>query len=295
MDTYYLLVKVSPNPNAEDAITVGMIAWFRGRYWVRFSSRRLRISRHLSSLSGNSYQWIFKQIEEKIQEENERTVGEGLLSPAFLQTSLLNRDYFTRLSSYSSGWIRFSEPRSLDLNFNAQKAEQLFRVLVDDSEVSQPKPKPTPPQKDHSEELRELINEKLIAPLKDRVNTHFSISPSFDPVIYFDLELDVIGKNGSLFVVKSMDFSASYSTIDAALGHFSYTINLLDNSYSSGTDNRYFLIADEPEDPKSKVAKAWEAVNLNRLIEVVSSQKAGSVADLIISAGAEKFLEDNQD
>lgn len=291
METYYLLIKVSPNPNTEDALTVGMISWFRGKYWVRFSSRRLRISRHLSSLSANSYQWIFKQIEEKVKEENDRLTGEGILSESFLSASILNREYFTRLSSYSGGWVRFSEPRSLDLNFNAEKAEQLYKLLVDDTKAPKPKEKPAP--KDESEALRAMIQEKLIAPLKGRVNTHFPINSNFDPVIYFDLELDCIGKNGSIFVAKYCDFSASYASIDALIGHFSYTINLLDNSYSAGTDNRYFLIADDPGEANAKVAKAWEAVNLNRLITVVSTAKAGSVADLILSAGAEKFLEED--
>ncbi len=283
MNTFYSIIKISPNNVAGDNIAIGIALFDGEKIRHYFSERKRKIASKL--LEGNSFDlsFVIKQFIYRFDEINKEKEDLVLFSK---YNKFNDSGYFEYLNKYSHGLVQFSQPfmvndeiddfkfsKIVDLVFNEPLYETLS--LVEDKPSIE----------------RARVYQELIVPVQEKVHTNYRFTKSNLPSIYFPFEMECIGLNGSLIGAKHLPFDKTRQTLDVNLGHYFTIISTLSNIYNKRLkDNEFFLISDEPTDIKSQEHQVWESVNSNELIKVIPSEKAGDVANRILEKKAHKFL-----
>lgn len=297
MDGFYSIVQFSPNPRAKDALAVGLIVFIDGAFKWRTSSRKLKVAKQLVRTTSKNIDWVFGQIESRLNEVNNRirksqeeleTGSQLFYSP---YENPFTQSFFEYASRYSNGLLRFSEPRNL-YDVDPDIFDTLYRTLVDDlikptESIEASKARYTP------EWFKGEIEKKIILPLYEHVNTSVTVPERIRPGLYFSLKLDCIGRNGAIYAAKSFDFeNVNAQTHDKHLSHYHVFASIFNQEVPSG-DNHFFVIGDEPSDINSEVHQLWEDIQSIPLIEMVSLEEAEIVTERILEAGATRIFAKN--
>jgi hypothetical protein len=160
----------------------------------------------------------------------------------------------------------------------------LFETLIDKVEI-----KHSPKKK--STNIRKLVEEKLINRVKDKVHTNIKLDHNLIPNLFFSYDMDCIGKNGVLVGAKSVDFTSTKNTLDNTISHYSNLIALLSiNLNKDIVKNKFFLIAEEPNNLESPEYVLWDTIQTNPLFKVIHPEQSELVAENIEKSKASKFL-----
>jgi hypothetical protein len=284
MNTFYSIIKISPNNVAGDNVAIGIALFDGEKIRHYFSERKRKIASKL--LEGNSLDlsFVVKQFIYRFDEINKEKEDLVLFSK---YKKFNDSAYFDYLNKYSQGLVQFSQPFMVNDKIDDFKFGKIIELVFNESfneTISLTEDKP---------DLKiEKINRELIVPVQEKVHTNYRFTKSNLPSIYFPFEMECIGLNGSLIGAKYLSFEKTKQTLDLNLGHYFTIISTLSNMYNKRLkDNEFFLISDEPTDIKSQEHQVWESVNSNELIKIIPSEKAGDVANRILEKEAHKFLD----
>lgn len=285
MNSFYSILKLSPNIATEDSVAIGMLLFDGKKFRTYFSDKKKRLANNLLDDKNVNVNFIVNQIIEKCNAVNS---DKEELKLFYKFDKLSEISYFDYLSNYSNGIIQFSKPKPLYEEMNDIAFEKLINFLFNE-----------PLYKNYlvaSSELslyRNVVERKLINKVDKKVHTHYKFKPEVFPSIYFSYEMDCIGLNGSLIGAKSLPFDKSAQSLDKNISHYFTLISSLTSKYNKSLkDNNFYLISEEPEKIGSKEHKLWESVRYNELISVIHPEESNIVADKIIEKKAAKFLEE---
>jgi hypothetical protein len=285
MQTFYSVIKIAPNTNTDDSLSVGLLACDGIKYWLQFSEERKNGIKRLIEHNADAVEFAIKQLTVYVLKLNKAlNKAEKEFFP--LET-LLNSEYFNYLNAYSNGLMRFSKPTILYDEINKLSFGKLFSLLIDKSVEKETI------SKDNSEKkFLSIVKTQLISKVSDKIHTEIKIDNKILPSMYFPFEMDCIGMNGALVGAKAIPFNKSFETIDKNISHYSYLISLLSSRYNKEIKkNNFFLIADEPKTINSPEHKTWENIFVNPLFKLINSEQLKSVTDVIESSKATRFLE----
>lgn len=276
MKDFYSIIRLSPNPNADDVLSVGLVVFTGGSYFFRTSDRKIRVAKQLYRGTSKNIDWYLDLVRTQLKNPDEN-IGESL---------------FEYVSRYSNGVLRFDPPRKLNVSTGETEFNKLFHLLVDDHTMKAVIEEEKPVRKYSKAEFRNQVRERIINPLKGQVNTKITFPKDHFREVYFSLELDCLGKNGSVYAAKSFDFeNVSASTHDRHIGHYFILASVLNEKIKAkGKENHFFIVADEPTDIGSEVHQQWEAVKKMPLIEVVPLESANIISDTILNARAKPLF-----
>lgn len=284
MNSFYSIVKLSPNVATADSVAVGVLMFDGQKFRCFFSDKKKRLASNLLVGKGVNINFLTSQLIEKCNAIN---ADKEELKCFYKFEKLSDSSYFEYLSNYSNGLLQFSKPNALQGLVTDNSFEKLIYFLF-----REPAVKTVVTFADDSSEINNIIERKLLAKVGHRVHTRYKFEPTMFPSIYFSYQMDCIGRNGSLIGAKSLPFDKSLRSIDKDISHYFTLISTLTSKYNKSLkDNNFYLISEEPDKVGSKEHKLWEAVRHNDIIEVIHPEESSKVADLIIEKKAEKFLD----
>lgn len=285
MESYYTIIKIAPNALADDTLSIGLLLHDGKQFWIQFSEEKKAIAKKLLGSNPDAIDYISRQITDKVVDIN-REVSSN--QPSFFSlNSFINSDYFNYLSNYSNGLLRFSNSIFLNDSIDKNKFQNLFKLLVDknfseDIQVSD----------DSDIVFKSRIENRLIKKVVGKVHTNLTLKMNQFNGLYFNFNIDCIGRNGALVAAKSVSFHKKSETIDKELGHYSTVISLLSYNFPAKEGiNRFFIIGDEPSPLSSKEHAIWEQLHKNPTVSLINSEESDIVAAVIEEKKATAFLE----
>lgn len=278
MTSFYSLIKININPLSGDNLTIGMICFDSFSYRVMFSSSKKKLAKKVID-DVQLIDFFEKQIIEKLKILNERLSENSL----FNFESIINQDYFSYLSKYNNGILQFTKPTILNDEISDDKFKILFSNFVDKLEDK------VSVVRDHNFNIR--IKKNLLDKVEGKVHINQTFNSDIIPSLISDFKLDCIGLNGNFVGAKSLDLSQSKATVSTHLNGYVNIITHLSLKYKKDfSNNKFFLISDEPSDVKSNEFKIWEKLNKELLFDVIHSEQLDKITSIIDSTKASYFL-----
>lgn len=277
MKNYYSLIQISPNPLIDDQITVGLLMITPGKIFIKFSNRKKSVTGTLLKDS-KIVDFLTNQIYLRVKELNKLNNTDDNL---FTSSSFLSDNFFNHLSKSHHGILRFSEPSAINVIGSNENFVQLFSKLVDSHDTT---------HKSTSNQLNQKIERTLISHIKDRMHTHYKFKKNQFLDLYFNFDIDAIGKNGSIYALKTLDFSSlTIDTIEKNIFHYNLIKEQL-SKYYAAKNNKFILIADEPESINSEEHSVWEYQKRRNMFDFKHSDEASAIVEEIERSGIQKFL-----
>ena len=284
METFYTLIKIAPNPMSGDSISIGLLVRDSNKFWIQFSDDKKSLAKKLLDKKSEVVDLIVKQFIQEIGLANDEIKAEQI--QLFNLHNFMDSKKISHMSNYFNGIVRFSPPLFLNDSLDQDKFEKLFKLLID---------KNFSKEKDNSDTgkqaFQDRIESKLIKRVENKVHTNLYLTSKELPGLYYNFNIDCIGKNGSLIGAKSISFDKSYETIDKDLSHYLALIPLLKSKYPSTSNDEFYVIADEPTGVSSREHKLWVNLSQNPSILLLNSDESGKVADEIEEHQAKPFLQ----
>lgn len=285
MNSFYSILKLSPNIATEDSVAIGVLLFDGKKFRSYFSDKKKRLANSLLNDKNVNVNFIVNQIVEKCNNVNS---DKEELKLFYKFDKLSDISYFDYLSNYSNGLVQFSKPKMLREEITDVTFNKLINFLFNESIFKELKVE----RNSLLHHSSALIETKLINRVDKKVHTRYKFKPEAFPSIYFPYEMDCIGKNGSLIGAKSLSFDKSIQSLDKNISHYFTLISSLTTKYNKSLkDNNFYLISEEPENIQSKEHRLWESVKYNELISVIHPEESNAVADLILSKNATTFLD----
>lgn len=129
MKSFYSLIKIAPNEMSGDSLTIGLILSSISGFKLMFSKNKMKLSKSLLTIEPTVIDFIVHEINNKVHELNKciSLNNDGLSE---LET-LLNSEYFSYLSKYSNGLLKFSAPNIIADDIDDVKFKKLFSLFVE--------------------------------------------------------------------------------------------------------------------------------------------------------------------
>jgi hypothetical protein len=281
---FYTLLKIATNAATDDSIAVGAICFDGERLHTYISDTQKKIASKLLSSTDVDLNFILTQVYKKVTQINTSESDIDLFSGNKQKYSQPN--FYNYLSRYSNGVLQFSDPNILATEI--VDVDKLFKYLFKrDFDLSHT----ISGTAEHSFR-RDIVERKLIQRVSEKVHTDYKFDKTIFDNLYFNYELDCIGKNGSLVGAKSYDFNKSYSTIDKDISHYFTLISSLSRRYKvDNKKNNFYLITEEPTKSDKKNKELFDTLVKNPIIKVLHPEESDLVAEKIEEKKATLFLD----
>ena len=288
---FYTLLRVVPNPASGEAVVVGLVLFDGTRHAMQVSTLKLRLAVWLAKQAETTIRYAVRQIEARV--EADTTVRRQALLTGNLpeSTRLMNRADWEYLARYSNGMLRVDSLMNVALFPDEDVTtvfNQLYSSLVDSNE---------PLKSNRVKPLVKSSVRTLIQRVKSQVHTNIKLTPKLLPDLFFNLNLDCVGMNGSLIGAHSLPIDQL--GIDTLQQHFSecrFAIKSLSEHYKphKPQSNILYILADEPDEQvEPDKHKFWRAIQGEPMLKVLPTDEAELVADQIERTGARMFLKKN--
>jgi hypothetical protein len=284
MKSFYSLVKIAPNSLSDDNLTVGIILSDDNGLRLKFSKTKKQISKSLVSVDNSLIDFIELEIDKKIKETN--ILIRESKNELFDLNHIISSNYFDYLFKYSNGILKFSQPNLIEGKISENEFLQLYKLFVDSEDV-----KIQNPNKGIDKIFFDKINTNLIEKVKEQVHINIKFDSKLIPAIN-SFDMDCIGLNGAFVGAKSLPFNQSKEFLLKTVNTYISVIAQLSISYDKKlSENKFFLIADEPKKKNSIEYKYWLQLYKNEnLLKLIPSDESAMVADIIEERKAHKFL-----
>jgi hypothetical protein len=284
MKSFYSLVKIAPNSLSDDNLTVGIILSDDNGLRLKFSKTKKQISKSLVSVDNSLIDFIELEIDKKIKETN--ILIRESKNELFDLNHIISSNYFDYLFKYSNGILKFSQPNFIEGKISENEFLQLYKLFVDSEDV-----KIQNPNKGIDKIFFDKINTNLIEKVKEQVHINIKFDSKLIPAIN-SFDMDCIGLNGAFVGAKSLPFNQSKEFLLKTVNTYISVIAQLSISYDKKlSENKFFLIADEPKKKNSIEYKYWLQLYKNEnLLKLIPSDESAMVADIIEERKAHKFL-----
>lgn len=284
MNSFYNILRIAGDTSSNDSVSIGLLAYSNGKYFLQFSAKKIRIAKSLISDNSEIIDFFQSQMTARINNLNDAIRLDE--SKLFQEKNLYSASYFDYLNRYSNNLIQFSKSFPISKNINQNDFEQLFNLLIGDDFQSSNQ------EVTKWQEFEYRVKNKLLDQVKDQVHIYAKLTEKVIPSLYFTYDLDCVGINGVITAAKSIDFNRNENTIDRNISHYFQISTLLAKNYSKDkSDNNFYLIADEPAPSNSKSYQIWTKLKKQRQFEVIHSEEAEKVANKIFETKAHKFLD----
>lgn len=228
---YYTIVKLSPNTNAGDSVSIGLILESGNIRFAQFSIPKIELVTRLRGVGSQSIKEMVQQIERFYSNEIDQGVNKLIVDES------IDVRYFQNLHASSINFLQFSDPKPVMVN-SVEECLQLFRMFVDDPD-KYPQKMPR-----HRSEITRRMKNELFPKIKNNVIINQKITPGQLPKLDKPFKFDGLGKNGNLLTITGFDID---NNPDMLYSHYQRyeTVKhyLLEATELNGTE---FLVIDEP-------------------------------------------------
>lgn len=283
MKSFFVPLFLKTGKLAEEKLLVALIGVTPACIYFHYSVKRIDFC---SKLKGNVFvhaaKKILDQIESKVNLTNQQL--SGLPNALFDSSLVFNHDYFLYLQKYSQNTVVFGEPESFDFQGSDIGFAGLYESLLSEKLDEKKEVKPS---------LQAKVKHKLeTAPIQDKVDIDFKISPEQLMGINSGITVSLIGKNGGFLVANTLDFQHSTQTIVQTLNAFDvlmFSLDKLGTSKGFGKSN-YKLIASLPE-AGTEQEKLFNLVYANKkgVLDIIPEDSIEVLTSLVEKSNYQKF------
>lgn len=273
MSSYYSIIRVCSNEIVGDSLAVGVIMLDGKAIDYHFFKNRVaqakRMVKDASAHLGISLQNL---------EQNMRSKPE-----------IFTLEKLEYLHTYSNGLLQFSAPEVATFSkTNEERFQELLLMLFGQEAVSQ---ETVSLEKQKAKSLEHIVEKKLIEQVEGEVHTHIRFTPKKLPSLYFNIEVDCIGKNGSILGAKFQDFELGKQALDQNITKYLAFIPSILATYGDrgNKENQFYLLAEEPS-LSSQQHKTWDALHKNELVQLLHPSESDKVVLQIKERKATTFL-----
>lgn len=263
---------------------------------MKISETKKNIVKKLVNNKTKSVDFVLKQLENYLKQLKATSQHEQL----FPLERFITADYIDYLNIYSNGLLQFSKASVLDDNFDHEKFLKLYSLFIEKESELKLALKETEKLNDtklslnHYHETDLNINQKvqlnLIQRVENKIHTEITLNHSNLKSLYFNINVDCIGLNGSFVGAKTLSLENKVQTLEKNVSYYITLIAFLSQQYKKDLDkNNFFLITDEPE-RKTLEHKFWEEMKNVPSFKMIPSDEAEKVAEVVEETGATKFL-----
>ncbi len=132
METYYSIIKISPNTMANDSLSIGLLLCDGQKYWLEFSNEKINVTKNLIGENAVAVDFVVRQLNSFIEQANKNLSSpESEIGKLDRELDIfLNSAYLNDLNKSSNGLLRFSKVAFLDDVINEEKFNKLFELLI---------------------------------------------------------------------------------------------------------------------------------------------------------------------
>lgn len=285
MENVLSILKFVNNPISEENIALGLVVISNNKLFFKISSQKIELAKKLDSNSSKLLDLSLKQLRNYFAHDLEDK------SMNLIQfNSQVSRDFLIRLSKYNNGILQFSIPSYIKSEVSPQAFEDYFRRFIGEDPVEKLKALSEPSR------LAINLHEKFREPLYERIDIDITIRKKQLPSLFFDFDLDGIGVNGALYVVKSVDLDA-YSQISSTRAIISEyesvleRLNVFARSQGISGEAQCYLVMDPPHIKSAPFVELYSLLKGSDMpfFKLIPSDELDLVSELIIRNEAHKF------
>ena len=275
MSFHYSILKVSVNQGMNDTISIGLLLLAKDRYWFKYSHDKLKYLKPFLGFQHESLIKILKIITRKIE-----TIEGFQLDLYSNLNDFFSEEFLKQISDQHVGMLRFTPPEPIALtSINSKVFDGLFKSII--GEDSKKRKRRSNPEKN-------IIERKLIKPLANRVHTHIKLDGNHISDLYFKYDLEALGKNDQIYLVKYLDFSLTSPTLEMKIMRLLFLNRLLGQMQRMKT--RIFAIASEPPIQQAKKHDLYEFIARHEDLELKTPDECPQVVQLFLQAEMRNFL-----
>lgn len=228
---YFTIVKLSPNTNAGDSISIGLIVESGDVRFAKFSRSKIDLALRLrgegSSLISNMVQ----------QMEQYYTGNVGLTSEKMTNEGKIDIRYFQNLHASSINFVQFSDPELVEVSSH-DDCMKLFRLFIEDSKNSLNK------ITRHKSSVAHRLKSELFPRIRNNVLVNQKVTPAQLPKLERPFKFDGLGKNGNLITINGLDIDAKPDTLYSHYQRYEIVRHYL--LEATGMIGKEFLVIEEP-------------------------------------------------
>lgn len=284
------ILKFVNNSVSGESISLGLVAISENRVFFKVSNQKIQLAKKLNTKSGKLLDFSIKQLAGYLAHDLE-SVSEYNKSEFKTQ---LNSTLLDRLSRYNNGLLQFSYPSAIQSEFNELEFQKYFDQFIgkEEAHANMIRAEYSPSK------LESNMESKFIAPLANRIDLNITIKKKQLPTLFFDFNVDGLGANGSLYVVKSIDLDiVKAQNAKATISEYESLLHrLIEYSRSKNIKGEpmTYLVMDPPQKDGSESSDLYRFLKNEKMdyFKVISSDALGDVTNEIIQSEAHKFSPD---
>jgi len=276
---YYSILFAVINSTTSERVSLGLLILAANKVVYKWSKQKLSIVKKL--LSKEKYKLIqfgLEQIGASVNLKNQESCKllPGALDHAF------SEQYLNYLSIYSQNTLQMSGPEIIEAEFTDEMFDLLFNKYIFQ----------VPEEKrflnDHEDKQFEKVKKVLYPKIKSRVNTDIQISTDQIEKLIVPVELNFIGKNGNPVAGKFINFD---KRIDLVQNEISDFVSLIKSFDLMDIKGKYFTVANEPAQTKSKNHHLWSHLRDINVMEFVATDETDIISDYLTNNNVVPYFE----
>ena len=271
MKTIYSILSAQIRPEVQEKITLGLLLASEGKVFFNYSHGKLKALKQL--LSDNSYSILrstLKNIEQNALMESEQS-GRSEGQPVFasdMMHKLFSEEYINYLSKYNNNVISFSAPKPILVQATQEIFQKLYQQFIDDTtSIVEGVPRI------NSFSIYKTIH---LSQLERHFNIDRELSAPEIPNLIAPVKPDLIGMNKFPVFAKEIDLEQRVNLIEYDLGQ----LLLLRAAFEGPNLKSFgFVIANEPEEKRTKNFQIWKQLRENSPFEYVDISESEKILE----------------
>lgn len=270
MKAFYSIISISSSSHLNERFNIGLLCVDNERAFFHYSKTKLNIVARLFSKSAKDLaQSTLNSIDKSVYQANRTKERFEDFFEASNNLNNLSVDYLNYLNRYNNNLVQFTAPTTIDLNITDAIFQQLFRKYIfeqENFELIEMK----------AERKFDIEYPKFLAIASKYVNTNYQVTSALIPSLITPKKVDMFGKNGSFNLAHSIDFNATYQTLNHHLDSYMYLA--LSSELAEDAHAKCFLIGEEPA-KNTKNHSIWQSVKQLKQVEYVAFDERGKILE----------------
>ncbi len=270
MKTIYSILYITLNAALNEKVSIGMVMSNGQEHFYNFSNEKLSVFKNLmDSERFNLIKKYLLSIEKELNFDN--TINNRLFSNKDLKSNWVSESYISYLSKYSNNIVQFSQPKSIDIDFQRDNFVKLFEKYIHRFEIIEE----TIPEIN----IHTRVKENLFPRIETNVNIEISLNSENFENLFAPIEVDFLGMNCVPLAGQTIDFEKKHYYLENDITRF---VSLTKAIELEGNNNgKYYILGREPQKNIDKNHLLWEHIRDSDFLEFVDIDEYGIVEDYI--------------
>lgn len=270
MKTIYSILYITLNTALDEKVSIGVVMSNSQEHFFKFSNQKLSVFKNI--LDPERYNLIRKYL---LSIEKDLIIDDKNNNKLFLDNELKNNwlsgSYISYLSKYSNNIVQFSEPKSIDIDFNLNNFRRVFeKYIFKFEEVEEVK---------QGINIHTQIKENLFPLIENKVNIEILLNSENFENLFAPIEVDFLGMNCIPLAGQTIDFEKKHYYLENDITRFVSLTKAIE--LEGNSKGKYYILGREPQKNIDKNHLLWEHIRDSDFLEFLDIDEYGIVENYI--------------